>query len=867
MAQNTVTVSAKDEKTAHIKGAEELGAKPEDVVAIEEDPGTFSVSLKNAHDQLEISVREDKMAAFIKTISPPAGDAGPVTVEDVQKALNNLKILAGIDHEAINEAITTVSKTGAVLNNIRVAVGEPAKKGEDGRIELKIGHDAVNRDPQARNMVRPGQVLAARIPATRGTPGWNIFDEEVPPLSGAEIEFSAGDNVNIAENNTKCISNTYGMAQADWKGISVTNAVQVDSGEMWADMPIVPKLADDSSLSYNDLAKAMEQAGVVHGIKEDAISALIKEGKPAERFRVAEATPAQDGVDARIAFEFLLNRTDPETVDAERSAGQLDEKTILKETVGAREILARKTPLIEPVEGRNVKGIGIPGAEPVDKPLQPGINVTVSDDDLTFFVAEDVVGYANYIGGEVCVEEPLRVTDDKMEVYLSVQPPSESGKLITREIVDKMLADAGVVYGVEHGAIEEALAKAVSEDKPIHDVLIAEGKKSIRGEDARIEFEVLPYPSAGAVDTKTGNIDFKERGTVQNVKPGDILATKVPRTPGTDGMNVFGDIVPAESGIDKDLIPVSNVAVSEDGLTYAAEIEGVFSLTQEVKIGVFQIYEVEGDVDYTTGNLSVDGALLIKGWIRSGFDVHSKSELRVGGGIESANVHTNGNLYVQGGILGSDENDVHAGCDIMVRFIENARVHAEGNIIVRDQIMRSNVSAKGKILVTEGKGRIRGSSLEASKGIEANELGSEAAVKTLVSAGANPEQRKRMSDVKKKLGELKRNRAKMDMVLARYEGKVKNKSLPKQTVNKLARLSKLRREVVLDQTKLEKYLKGLLQQMVKTDEEPVTVKVNRAVFTGTTVMVRGYSYQIQEDIKGKAAFSLNIEQQVVEIAR
>jgi len=45
----------------------------------------------------------------------------------------------------------------------------------------------------------------------------------------------------------------------------------------------------------------------------------------------------------------------------------------------------------------------------------------------------------------------------------------------------------------------------------------------------------------------------------------------------------------------------------------------------------------------------------------------------------------------------------------------------------------------------------------------------------------------------------------------------------------------------------------------------VEVKVNKVVYSGTTIMINGCVYHVKEDIKGKARFVLNEEQQAVEL--
>ncbi|MBW2194641.1 MAG: DUF342 domain-containing protein [Deltaproteobacteria bacterium] len=822
--------------------------------------------MKNPDSQFDIVIREDKMAASIGAITPPAGNAKPVTVESVEQALADSNIVFGIDKNAIESLVSEVAATGTLRKNITVAVGEPAKAGESAQIEMKIGQDAANKDPQAAGIVKPGQIVAVKVPATKGKPGRNVLGGEVPGADGADIKLSSGENVTIAADGSALVAAVYGAARATGHTVSVTSLIQVSPDDMWAEMPLFPTLADNSKLTLEDVTAALKQAGVVYGVQEAVIKEALETDEPTNNIRVAEATPATDGVDALIELKFRLNGEDPETVDTARRSGEIDATHIVKELVTARDILATKTPLRKSADGSTVKGGVLKGVKPIDKKLTAGMNVTILDDQLTFVVAEDVVGYADYVDGRLCVEDPLRISQDKSRAYLSVHRSLESGRTFTTDIVEELLTQHEIVHGIDRNAIEEALAGAVSKDVPIREVVVAEGRALERGQDARIEFKVSTHKSVGTLVEGTDRIDYKEREAVRNVKEGDILAVKVPLTPGEDGVDVFGHNIPAESGSDEVLTPTSNVAVSEDGLTFTSEIDGMVILTQDSKIGVFKQYQVSGDVDFSIGNLTLDGSVDIKGWIRSGFSVNASGDIRVGGGVEDAILEAGANIYVNGGIIGSGEGKIHAGGDLQARFFDNARVHADGNIMLRDDAIRSVVSANGSIVVTEGKGRIIGSLVKAQKGIEVNEIGSEVSVNTRVIVGTDPELLERMADVKKKLADLKLSKAKIDRALAPYARQGKSNALPKDTIRKLDKIVKLRRQVVDEERSLGEHREKIAQKISQTQGKHITVKVKKAVYAGTIVVVSGYGYHVKDDIKGKTTFFLNLEKQAVEIA-
>jgi uncharacterized protein (DUF342 family) len=203
----------------------------------------------------------------------------------------------------------------------------------------------------------------------------------------------------------------------------------------------------------------------------------------------------------------------------------------------------------------------------------------------------------------------------------------------------------------------------------------------------------------------------------------------------------------------------------------------------------------------------------------------------------------------------------------VARFLENARVHADGNIFVRDDIVRGSVSANGVINVTEGKGRIRGGAVEAIKGIEVNEIGSSVGVKTYVSVGKVLKIRRQLADARKRLEDLKRKRTKIDMILARYSKREKGKPVSREKVPALRKLVKLRRELALEETRQARHTKELAQKLSETDDEPASVEVKKSVYSGTTVVVKGYDYKVKADIRGKVTFVLSTEQNAVELVR
>lgn len=865
MQREYVILSCTKEEEALVEGARSLGLDPGAAAVRKLDSDVCFVSAKDARGQFRVVVAEDKLQATVEFITPPFGNGPPVAAEEVERSLSDLKILFGIDRKTIAEMTASVSATGRPRRNVRIASGEPPIHGNDAWISMEIGPDAVNKDPRACTMVKPGQVLAIKRPPTKGKAGRSVFGKEIPAKNGADIHFSAGENVAAGDGGTTFVASVYGEAHVTPTGVSVSSVVELSPDKMWAQIPLFPVLADNGRLSIDDVMAALKKAGVVHGIEQDRLEAALATGERVEHFITAEGTPPKNGVDARIAFMFRLNGEDPSEVDARRKAGELKEEEIVKEFVLPGAVLARKTPLQRPVAGSTVTGITVKGVEACDRKVAVGPNVTLLEDGLTYVASRNASGYADYIGGTLRVWDPIRVSEDRMSAFLTVHPPSGQAESLSAPLVERLLKERGVLSGVSKEAIEQTLREATSSGVPILDRLIAQGAPPERGEDGRVEFRFQSQKSSGTLTAPDGKMDYRERHAVQNVKAGDVIAVRIPPTSGREGVDVLGRAVTPGHGTERMLVPVGNVSVSDDGLTYVAEIDGMVSLVQE-KIGVFKEYRIAGDVDYSSGNLEMDGSLDVRGWIRSGFTVKSKGDLRVGEGIEDAVVETGTNLYVSGGAMGSGEGKIRAGGEIRIRFLENADVHADGDIIVNDYMLGSRVKTGGRIIMTGGKGCIRGGSAEALKGVEVKELGSEAGLKTVVAAGEDPSKLKNdRAEASKTLGDLRQKREKVETVLSRLAGRSKAKPIPRDTLQNLVKLNKVRQRIALYETRLVKLQEETAREIGRIEGESVAVKVEKAVYPGTTVIVKGISRMVNEDIRGRVSFVFSPEQGTVEI--
>ncbi|MBN2509610.1 MAG: FapA family protein [Spirochaetales bacterium] len=125
----------------------------------------------------------------------------------------------------------------------------------------------------------------------------------------------------------------------------------------------------------------LKNNNVVHGIKEDIVSALETRPLYNESVLIAEGTQPKDGADAKIIYNF---ERDTSQIQLKEKNGRVDfrEQNIVQNVVEGQ-ALAKKIPAAKGENGRTVTGKLLPAKNGKDVQLAIGKNVKLSSDGLT----------------------------------------------------------------------------------------------------------------------------------------------------------------------------------------------------------------------------------------------------------------------------------------------------------------------------------------------------------------------------------------------------------------------------------------------------------------------------------------------------
>lgn len=185
---------------------------------------------------VKIELSKDKMQA--EMVLTAAWGGLEICFEDIQKSLKDTKIRTGINKDAIKTqlALLPTCRPGQTFRCI-VAEGKPAIDGDNARLERKVAlarerllqpreraDGTVDmRDLGAVVMVKPGDLLMEKHPATLGTVGFNVQGKVLAPKPGKDTKLNSGKGTEISPQDPNKL-----IATATGQPVEVKDSLQID---------------------------------------------------------------------------------------------------------------------------------------------------------------------------------------------------------------------------------------------------------------------------------------------------------------------------------------------------------------------------------------------------------------------------------------------------------------------------------------------------------------------------------------------------------------------------------------------------------------------------------------------------------------
>lgn len=456
-------------------------------------------------------------------------------------------------------------------------------------------------------------------------------------------------------------------------------------------------------------------------------------------------------------------------------------------------------------------------------------------------IAAKGYGLLEIVDGELRIRPQLKIVDERTAIRAVVHPTDFLGRPMTPRSLADVLLRMGVCAEPAMDDIRRALEQARQTGKPVRDVIIARGIPPVAGQHARFEI----FEADASAEQGSARVDHRQRSSFRKVREGEVIGRVYPPVPGTGGVDVFGNVMPCSEAKPLALSLGEGVVIAENGRDIVATLAGLLSAGED-RLAVVDGMEVQGDVDFTTGNICLErGSVVIHASVQDGFTVDVPGNVSVGDTINAATVRAGGDIQVIRGVLTTDAGEVAAAGSVTAQFMENSRVFAGGDVVVAQNITNCTVRAGGKVLCTRGKGVILGGEIEALRGIEAREVGSEYGVRTLITLGPRLGSIDR-EEVQRKKADAKATLFKIETALGKGDARSILERTPPSDRQRVAQLLKIRIGTEAQLTELDCMLSQERECAVQCGE--VRLRVKGTIHLGVSVTILGRTLHVNEPL-------------------
>ncbi|HOD16637.1 MAG: DUF342 domain-containing protein [Spirochaetes bacterium] len=460
-------------------------------------------------------------------------------------------------------------------------------------------------------------------------------------------------------------------------------------------------------------------------------------------------------------------------------------------------------------------------------------------------------GFVVFDGQKIRWLSPLTISKDKSKAYYSVYP-TKTGKLPSYTDIEEALHGYKILARIEQQKIEEQL-KAIELGNPrFTRILVAQGREPAHGHEEYFLPLINLSKKAGEIKSD-GSIDFKEVGSIIEIKKYQDILRRVPAVKPADGYDVFGDKIFAEFLRHDGYYKGDNIEQGkEDENIFVSSIDGCVDVDGK-KISVLPVAYIHGDVNYDTGNIDFDGSVHITGSVLPGFTVKARGDIIIEKNVDDAFIEAQGDITVKMGVVGKENVKLTANGKITVKYLLNAKVEAAGDIVIEDSIINSDVFSNSKISVIARQGKIIGGKATALYEIQVNVSGSPNETETLLSVGRNLFIEKELAAIHKEIAKW-RNAVDETMRKLKVSFGEAVFDNPKEFISKLIPAKQkscllMLKELSANNKELKKMMEQSkeIQDKLKLEREPCIIIKNKA-YPGTIISIKKNTKRLESPI-------------------
>ncbi|MDR0272532.1 MAG: FapA family protein [Clostridiales bacterium] len=486
---------------------------------------------------------------------------------------------------------------------------------------------------------------------------------------------------------------------------------------------------------------------------------------------------------------------------------------------------ATRQEIMDLVEEYGIKDVDYIALSEAIKSTEENLSVKISNSTTIMQVAESAA---------------VEIAEDRMKAYITFQEPINNGKLMSLEEIINLLKENRI-------APDSKLIQAAFANKRYgRKLLIAQGEDPVNGTDGFLQFHfdksnIKPKPKI----MEDGTVNFKQLDMFRLCNRGDVLVTSVPAKEGRDGIDVYGNVLPAPKTRPASVIPRGKGTVrSPDGLHLIADVSGQLLLT-EGKISISPHLEIAGNVDNSTGNIDFNGQVTIRGNVVSGFTIKAVGNIEVFGVCEAATlISSEGSITLGNGIQGADKGELIAAQDITAKFIEHCKVTAGGDITT-DSIRKSHVKCDGSVTIAGKNGLLVGGSLVAGEKLVATTVGSPMGTLTDIEVGGSPKELNKQKELIAEFNRQKIEYEKCDKAVETLNILRKRDQLPPDKKALLVKMVNMKMVLRDKMTKLQEEIDNITRNL---SVNVGVVSVKKVIRPGVRITIGNAQMTIRDEL-------------------
>ncbi|MCR4317177.1 MAG: FapA family protein [Planctomycetes bacterium] len=382
-------------------------------------------------------------------------------------------------------------------------------------------------------------------------------------------------------------------------------------------------------------------------------------------------------------------------------------------------------------------------------------------------------------------------------------------------------------------------------------VEVAAGTAAVDGEDGYVKWSREYFKSEHMFDAD-GRANYYEKSGLKPVAEKEKLGVIIDPTKGVPGKDVAGQELPAKDGVVCEIKAGDGVRILDDGKTIVAEKGGrleKFGATLDIS----DVFRVDGDVDFSSGNIDFTGIVSIKGNVRDLFHVKAGKLIEVGGFVEGARLESGCDIRVQGGINAREKGLITADNDVFAKYVSNSEIIAKAHVYVGTNLSSSKIIAGDYVKIA--KGSIVGGTTWATNQVIATVCGTPSGSRTVLIVGRDYFAEEEIKKIDKTIAEKDARAEQITGEIVTAKAKIATLTPEQKHFLKdgLLELKALRDEMeVMKSRKAE--LQKSMHELLNTAE----VLVHDILYAGCEIQVgAGNFFIVNVDLKGPLAMRFN----------